>query len=316
MSSTAVPAHDEGVEELCPFSTVHSFPANSFVENIAVRRSGDILVTVHNTSELVEISPQPPHAAKVVHHFPANLFGIVEVGDDVFYISTGTIGAAGSFAIYKVALSPSSPPLVSKLVDVPEAVFLNGSAVLDPSRGLFLVADSLLGALFVIDTQAATASRWLQHAVLTKVTDDPYTPGVNGIKLHAGHLYLSNTDAKTFLRVAVSPAGTPAGEIETVFERCNIDDFAIDAEGDVYATSHVFNSVVKITRDGTRSRIAGGPQDAIVAGTTAAAFGRTERDATTLYVTTNGGMSNPVGGEVGQARLLALEVGAKGAGEV
>ncbi|MCJ1377325.1 hypothetical protein MMC17_000419 [Xylographa soralifera] len=315
MSFTAAPAHDEGVEALCPLTTVHSFPTNTFVENIAVRRSGEILVTVHNTSELIEISPEPPYPAKVVHHFPANLFGIVEVGDDVFYISTGTIGATGSFAIYKVALSHSSPLLVSKLVDVPEAVFPNGSAVLDPSRGLFLVADSLLGALFAIDTKAATASKWLQHDALTKVTDDPYTPGVNGIKLHSGHLYLSNTDAKTFLRVGVSSDRTLAGEIETVLERCSIDDFAIDAQGDVYATSHVFNSVVKITSDGTRSRIAGGPQDAIVAGTTAAAFGRTERDATTLYVTTNGGMSNPVGGEVGQARLLALQVGLKGAEE-
>ncbi|MCJ1404271.1 hypothetical protein MMC11_007496 [Xylographa trunciseda] len=280
MSSTAAPAHDEGVEALCQLTTVDSFPANSFVENIA--RAHRYLSSA-------------PYPAKVVYHFPAKIFGIVEVGDDVFYISTGTIGASGSFAIYK-------------------AVFLNGSAVLDPSRGLFLVADSLLGAFFAIDTKAATASKWLQHGALTKVTDDPYTPGVNGMKLHSGHLYLSNTDAKTFLRVGVSSEGTPAGEIETVFERCNIDDFAIDAKGDVYDTSHVFNSVVKITSDGTRSRIAGGPQDAIVAGTTAAAFGRTERDATTLYVTTNGGTSNPVGGDVRQARLLALQVAVKGAG--
>ncbi|MCJ1389700.1 hypothetical protein MMC18_002557, partial [Xylographa bjoerkii] len=208
MSSTAAPAHDEVVEARpLPAHYCAQLPTNSSVENIAVRRSDGTFVTVHNTSELIEISPQPPYPAKVVYHFPANLSGIVEVGDNVFYISTG------SFSIYKVALSPSSPLLVSKLVDVAEAVFLNGSAVLDPSRGLFLDTGSLLGALFAIDTKAATASKWLQHGALTKVTNNPYTPGINGITLHSGHLYLSNTDTKTFLRVGVSSEGNPAGEI-------------------------------------------------------------------------------------------------------
>ena len=65
----------------------------------------------------------------------------------------------------------------------------------------------------------------------------------------------------------------------------------------------------KIRRDGVRSRIAGGIEDKVVAGTTAAAFGRTPRDRTTLYVTTTGGMSNPVNGEVGPGRVLSLDIG-------
>ncbi len=140
---------------------------------------------------------------------------------------------------------------------------------------------------------------WLQHKALKKTTDTPYIPGVNGIKTHTDHLYLSNTEAKTFLRAGITEAGDASGSLDTVYERCNVDDFAFDDEGSVYLTSHVFNSIFKITSNGARSRIAGGPDDLVVARTTAVAFGRTSADKTRLYITTNGGMKFPVNGELG-----------------
>lgn len=56
-----------------------------------------------------------------------------------------------------------------------------------------------------------------------------------------------------------------------------------------------------------------GAGDKTCAGTTAAAFGRTVNDRSSLYLTTNGGMSYPVDGEVGSARLLKIKVGHAGA---
>lgn len=309
MSSSQRSAHDEGVEDLHSLSVVHTFGMNDFIENLAVRRSGQILVTVHNKNDLVEIDPHAKTEPKLVHHFAANLFGIVEVQEDIFYVSAGMVGQPGSFAIHKVDMSVSSSAKVSKLVDVPEAVFLNGSALLSPRNGLILVADSILGAIFAIDTQAATVKKWLQHKALKKATADPNFPGVNGIKMHNGYLYLSNTDAKTFLRAGLNGAGDAVGSVEVIYDGCNIDDFAFDAEGSVYLTTHVFNSIVKIRSNGVRSRIAGGPEDIVAAGTTAAAFGRTPKDRSTLYVTTNGGMSYPVHGKVEPGRLLSLQAG-------
>jgi hypothetical protein len=102
------------------------------------------------------------------------------------------------------------------------------------------------------------------------------------------------------------------GLVDLVYDRCNADDFAFDSEGSVYLTTHVFQSLLKIRNNGVRTRIAGGPADRAVAGTTAAAFGRTSLDRTILYVTTNGGMSNPVDGEVGPARVLSIDVGRTG----
>ena len=309
MSSSQPPAHEEGVEDLCQLTIAHSFGTNYFVENLAVRSSGRILVTVHNTNELIEIDPRAGGSRRTVHTFSANLFGIVEVREDIFYVSSGTIGVLGSFAIYRVNMSDPSSETVSKVVEVPEALFLNGSALLRPTGSVILVVDSILGAIFAIDTNAATVRKWLQHNALMKVTDNPNYPGVNGIKMHNGYIYLSNTEAMTFLRAGITTSGDAVGSVETVYERVNVDDFAFDAEGSVYLTSHVFNSVVKIRSNGARSRVAGGPNAAVVAGTTAAAFGRTPQDKTTLYVTTNGGMSYPIDGKVGPARLLSLQVG-------
>jgi len=65
---------------------------------------------------------------------------------------------------------------------------------------------------------------------------------------------------------------------------------------------------VKLRNNGVRVRLAGGLEDTIVAGTTAAAFGRTPRDRTILYVTTTGGMSNLVAGKIEPGRVLKLDV--------
>jgi hypothetical protein len=319
MSSS--PIHDEGTEDLYPMSTVHSFPVNYFVENIAVRRSGQLLVTVHNRGELFQIDPSSKSAPCLVHHFSTGVTGIVEVEEDIFYVSVGEIGAKGSFAIYQVNMSHfavdasqnvKTPATISKLVEVPDALFLNGSALLSASRGIILVADSILATVFSINVGSREVKVWLQDKALGKITDNPYYPGVNGIKVHKGALYLSNTDARTFLRAGISAAGEATGSVDLVYDRCNADDFAFDSEGSVYLTTHVFQSLLKIRNDGVRTRIAGGPTDRAVAGTTAAAFGRTSLDRTILYVTTNGGMSNPVDGEVGPARVLSIDVGRTG----
>src|ERR1700733_2620828 len=89
------PIHDEGTEDLYPVNTVHSFPINYFVENIAVRRSGQLLVTVYNRGELFQVDPSSKLAPCLVHHFSTGITGIVEVEEDIFYVSVGGIGAKG-----------------------------------------------------------------------------------------------------------------------------------------------------------------------------------------------------------------------------
>ena len=299
--------HDDGIEELLPVTTVHDFGKGFFVENLAVRRSGEILVSVMNKNILIEIDPVNGNPARTVHTFERSVSGIVEVGSDVFYISSGTIGQAGSFAVFKVDLSDPRSEVVSRYVDVPEALLLNGSALL--KGNIVLAVDSILGAVFAVDTNTAIVKKWLQHKALGKLTSDPNFPGVNGIKMHDGYAYMSSSEAKTIVRATVSSSGEATGNVDQVYDQCTCDDFTFDNEGSLYVTTHVFNSVVKIRKDGTRSRIAGGAEDVTVTGTTAAAFGRTAKDRTILYITTNGGLTMPVHGQLEPAKLLSIPVG-------
>ena len=310
--------HDDGRDDFIPITTVHAFPINSFIENIAVRPTGQLLLTVNNKCELIQFDPNTEAAPCLVHVFPASVSGIVEVQDDVFYVSCGTIGEKGTWAVYKVDMSPfmadaagnvQTPAKISKHVDVPDALFLNGSALLSYSNGTILLAESILGAIYSVNVHSATVKLWLQHEALAKVTDNPMMPGVNGIKFHNGYLYLSNTDAKKFLRASITGTGDATGIIEVVQENLNVDDFCFDSEGSAYLTTHAFQSIVKLRNDGLRTRLAGGPEDTVVAGTTAAAFGRTSQDQTIIYVTTTGGMINPVAGKIGPGRVLKLDVG-------
>ncbi|KAI9801505.1 MAG: hypothetical protein M1833_002737 [Piccolia ochrophora] len=313
----ATQSQNEGETELRPVSTVHAFPTDYFVENLAVRPNGDILVTVLNRNELYNVSPAGGDPkATLVHTFATAVSGIVEVGTDIFYVSSGAFGSLGTFVIWKVDLTSftggtSNSASVTKLIDIPDAIFLNGSALLSAEKSLFLTVDSLLGTIFRIDVAAPSVTTWYQSQRLTKCTDNPSMPGANGIKLFGSHAYISNSDARELLRVALHPTdpnAPPTGDLKTVMTDCIVDDFAFDAHGAAYLTTHLYNSVVKLTPEGQRSRIAGGPEDREVAGTTACAFARGDGDGGVLYVTTNGGMSGPIGGEVGAGRLLRVEI--------
>ena len=238
------------------------------------------------------------------------------------YVSIGTIAEKGSYAVFRVDMpafktdgngNPTTLAKISKVADVPDALFLNGSAVLNREKGIILLADSILGMVWSLQLSSGKFDDWLRHKRLEKVTENPMMPGVNGIKVYNGYLYLSNTDDKTFLRTGITASGAWAGELELLEERLNVDDFAFDVDGSSYLTTHVFQSVVRLRSDGTRSRVAKGAGDKTCAGTTAAAFGRTVNDRSSLYLTTNGGMSYPVDGEVGSARLLKIKVGHAGA---
>jgi len=186
------------------------------IENLVVRRTGPLLLTVHNKGELTQVDPNSEAIPCLVHVFPTGICGIVEVEDEIFYTSCGTIGEKGSWVVYKVDISyfaadaasnMKSSAKISKHVDVPDALFLNGSALLSYTTGTILVADSILSAVYSVNVHSATVKLWLQNKDLGKFTDNLMMPGVNGIKFHNGYLYLSNTDARKFLRASVTGSG-------------------------------------------------------------------------------------------------------------
>ena len=296
------PPHDAAPVHEVPSTLLAEWPAGTFVENLVVRADGKLLVAVHSTNQIELIDPTRSSAARdVFAELPGPIAGPAYVGDDLF-VNVSAPGQPPGH-VFRVAASGEVEPWV----EIPDALFLNGSTPF-VGRSL-LVGDAVRGRLIRVDVERRTQSVWLEDAALKKVTNEPWLPGVNGIKVFGRHVYFSNTDAAHIGRIAIEADGR-AGSVEIVAKAFTCDDFAFDVEGNLYATTHVHNSVTRLSPSGERVVLAGAKEG--LAGSTAVAFGRGAADARSLYVTTTGGILAPYEGVVRTAKLLRLDVDAAG----
>jgi len=294
------PRHDAAPEKKVPATTIATWPIGTFVENIVALPDGALVVSVVSEHRLTWIRPGGERRAFAEFRAPPT--GLSLVGDDLF-VNVGEPGKPG-WSIHRVGPDERT----KKVVDVAEALFLNGSTPLRGSR--VLVVDSILGKAFEVDTRTGEYGVWLEHPHLSKCTDEPMMPGVNGVKAFRGSVYFTSTERALILRVTVTPSGA-AGDLEILAEHFLGDDFALDVQGNLYVTTHVYNQLQRLSTDGVRSVLA--DADEGLHGSTAVTFGRTEHDRRSLYVTTTGGIVAPFDGQVREAKLIRLDVGVEGA---
>jgi putative intracellular protease/amidase/sugar lactone lactonase YvrE len=287
-------------EAIAPAQTVTEFPLNTFLENITVTPQGNLYITSYEDGRIYQItsSGDIDEFARVT----GNAAGIA-------LDSQGHLLVAGSSEDKTATVfSIDNDGNVEPVHTIPDAIFLNGMTPLTETH--YLIADSYKGAIWRIDRIQKTAEIWLHHPRLARSTPDHPFPAVNGMKIYNNMLYVSNTQRRHLIRIPIHEDYT-AGSPDLFLTNVNLDDFAFDRQGNLYATTHVYNSVVKITPDRQIITIAKAEQG--VAGSTAIAFGRTERDRTMIYVTTNGGMSLPLPTGLEPARVVRLDVGIAGA---
>ena len=138
---------------LLPTNLVYEFPNGTWLENLAVRPSGSILITSLTAPAIYEVNPLVPNpTAKTIHTFPdaLNTLGITETFPDEFYVVTS------NFSLKTLAIDPGSQaisrvkfpifrdtPDVSLLATLPDAILLNGLTTLNPFT--ILAADSRKG---------------------------------------------------------------------------------------------------------------------------------------------------------------------------
>lgn len=294
------PIFSKTPEAIVPAKIVAEFPINTFLENIALDRNGEIFVSsfeegkvyhVAATGEFKEFAKIGGNAAGIAFYRHGNLL-VAGVTDDK------------TPAIFQI----SSNGAVEPLIMLSDAMFLNGMTHLTSDR--YLVADSFKGIIWEVNIAEKTADVWLQHERLARSEADfPPFPAANGLKIYGNMLYVSNTQRQQLIRIPIN-SEFKSGIPELLLTNVNLDDFAFDIQGNLYAATHVYNSVVRITPDGQITTIAKAEQG--MTGNTALAFGRTSGDRTSLYVTTNGGMSLPPATGVEPAKVVRLEVGIEG----
>ncbi|KAH7012345.1 hypothetical protein B0J12DRAFT_778574 [Macrophomina phaseolina] len=282
-------------------STLYQFSSNgSWVENLAVRSNGELLVTRADVPELWSVSPSKG-SASLVYSFPnANgLLGITEICPDVFAVVAGVLSLStatatpGSFVIWKVDLKHRKP-IVTLTKAIPEALFLNGVTTFDAKLGIVLIADSVKGAIWRLNTKTGAYSIALSDPTMLPAPGQPI--GVNGVKVFNRHVYYTSSTQGRFCRVAVDAQASSTGPVEIIAGGFFQDDFTFSHDGTAYITTNVENTVLKVTPQGQLSVVAGSANSSVVAGATACQFGRTQKEEGVLYVTTSGAQAAPVNG--------------------
>ncbi len=71
--------HIEGEIDPYPVTITYEFPTNTFVDNIGVRRSGELLVTVFRDGALNQVDPsRKDRKPALIHRFPGSAVSICE----------------------------------------------------------------------------------------------------------------------------------------------------------------------------------------------------------------------------------------------
>jgi sugar lactone lactonase YvrE len=202
----------------------------------------------------------------------------------------------GKAAIFKI----DAKLAVDKVLNIEGGMFPNGIIRLQGDK--YLVADSYAGCIWQYDASSNKATVWLKDQMLERSSAKSEYPAANGLKVYKGNLYVSNTEKQTLIKIPLSELtpGTPS----LFLDRVNIDDFAFDRFGNIYAATNVYNSVIKITLEKQITIVA--DLSSGVAGSTAVVFAKNKAGERVLYVATSGGMAVPPPTGVEEGRIIEL----------
>ncbi|CAM6114521.1 unnamed protein product [Calypogeia fissa] len=297
------------------------FPNNTWVENLAVRSNGKLLVTLLTAPEVWQVDPLKDEEPFLVARFPNAIgaLGIAELENDVFVVATRNFSVqevrllnTDSNAVWTVdvreMVGSSKGVKVSKITDIPDALVLNGMVTLDAKTGLVLVADSENGWIYRVNALTGEYKVVLDDITLKPTNVLPL--GVNGIRLRDGVVYYTSSAQGQFGRVKInSTDGTAMGPFFLIAGNGFADDFDLDPSlnGMAYSCTNPFNDLKTIAMDGAVNTILGGVESTLIAGDTSARFGR-EKKQRTLYITTNGGLPRPVNGRIEGGKVMAVEL--------
>lgn len=284
----------ETPKEIISARTIAEFPVNTFLENIAVNKKGDLFITSLEDGKIFRLSSDG--AKSEFAKIDGKVAGLAFDKKENLIVSGWANGTTPSvFIISKQGKLESSTPIAG-------AIFLNGVTWLKGDK--FLIADSYKGTIWEFDAKAKTAKVWLENTMLARSNEKNLFPAVNGLKIFKNTLYVTNTERQQILRIPVLSDGG-AGKPEIWLEKINGDDFAFDSSGNLFVTTHVYNNVLKITPNGKTSVIA---ENSNVIGDTSLAFG-SGKNKNTIFVVTNGGISFPPKEGVQTAKVVKIEVG-------
>ncbi|CZR65099.1 uncharacterized protein PAC_14999 [Phialocephala subalpina] len=300
-----------------PSKVIHQFPLPTWIENLAVRSNGDLLLTILTSPELYLLNPSDPKEAVLVHKFEdvLGLSGVVEVKEDVFYVagsnySLATFSNEGSSFVWEVdmtSFSKGSKANIKKIAHLTSAGLPNGMELFSKDEGTVWIADSQIGVVWKVNINDGKVENIIEVDEMKPPPPPALQMGINGLKIRDNYLYWSNTGLMLFCRIKIDGAGKATGPVEVLERGILIDDFVFDKKGNAWLATHGMNTLAVVKPSGGVVTAAGSIDKLTVAGGTACQFGRTSSDGDILYLVTTGGMSAPVNGtEVEGGKVVAI----------
>ena len=307
------------------------FPEGYFLENLAVRADGSVLVSSLLTKELWCVpGPEPglEVAPVLAHTFEHNVWSIVEVEPEIFIISLSDAYTTHESHLARIDLTGWAPgdPVWPEIIYTFDyrVQMLNGACLFAP--GVMLIADALAGLIWRVDlgpgAHSARARIWMEHSTMAPDLDNgmppPPQPGINGI--HYGpktrYVYYTGLAQMVFMRIPVDAETLePAGSPEFVAPITDGDDFCIDeVAGFAYVARHRANTLDRVPLEpghsGEVRHLAGDPLNEELLGLCSVAWGRGPTDTGRAgYITIDGGRTAPPpDGNIHNAALVRVEL--------
>jgi len=293
--------HDGGKFAPIEATTVATWKARAFLENLAVDAEGSVFVTVYSHNRVDRYDPATG-ATTTFAEVPAPPMGLAFDAGGMLWMTSGTLYEGPGF-IWRVERTGA----VRQWCELPDATFMNG-CTMHPNGRMILACESSSGQIRGIDLgQPGRYDVWLQGDRLRPFV--PKWPGSNGIKIREGWAWITVSGRRLLVRVPIQSDGS-SGAIEIGPGRLSADDFAFGMSGSLYITTHPEHTLVRLDPSGARTTLAG-PEQGMV-GSTACAFGTAPGDEKALYVTTDGGFLIPLESGIQGAKLVRMEVGESG----
>jgi hypothetical protein len=279
-------------------TVLYQFPKETYVENLAIRPNGHILVVLLTAPELWSIDPSTtPAKATLMHSFPESTrcTGLIETRPDVFALIAGKPIlnlAGGTWAIWEADFSGGKPrPAMRQIVEkVHGGGLLNGLTLLNPST--VLASDTAKGLVYSIDLKTGANQVAIKSTVHKSLAG--FSIGLNGVRVRGSTLFYTNTARAGVFRIPIDKSsGAPAGSVDVFGASAGpgFDDFALSAAGDAaYACSQLLHSLIRVDlmkKDKTET-VAGAKNSGLLLGPTSAVFGRTPGRENTIFMTTAG----------------------------
>lgn len=304
---------------------LYQFPKGSWIENLAVRSDGDLLLDTMSTPSLYLLDPRANQPEpRLLYTFPEALgvLGITEMQPDVFYAITGNFSLTtgsygpGTYALWEVELKghhENTKAFPRKVTDMAEAGLLNSVIPLhDDGRGdIVLISDSNNGVVWQVNVKTAEYSILMDFPEMKFPSGAALPIGINGFRIRDGHLYWANSEQNLFCRVKIDCNGKAIDEVEVLVKNITfIDDFELDRAGTAWVALDTSWEIGTIGADKRHevTVVLGSSDELTVAGPTSVRFGRGPGFENTLFVVTSGGLASPRNGTVFEgAKVLAVD---------